>query len=79
MRVSSGAHITVSTEAASATLCGIDCPVAVFGPAMPLFLCGGEGQKLHQGRDLPLVTRFADSYSTVYIRVATLPLHHVDN
>lgn len=70
--------MTMSGEAPqSATLCGINCPVAVFGPAKPLFLCGGEGQKIHQGRDLSLVTRFADSYSTY----GWLLCHftHVDN
>lgn len=63
----------------SATLCGINCPIAVFGLAMPLFLWwrGGAPAQLHKERDLPLVTRFADSYTTY--GVATLPLSHVDN
>lgn len=82
MRVSSGTHMTMSGEAPkSATLCGINCPVAVFGPAKPLFLCGGEGQKLHQGRDLSLVTRFADSYSTygwLLCHFTTLTIKHTN-
>lgn len=36
---------------------------------------GGEGLQLHKERDLPLVTRFADSYSTY--GVAILPLSHM--
>lgn len=61
----------------SATLCGINCPFAVFGLAMPLFLWWRGGAQLHKERDLSLVTRFADSYTTY--GVATLPLSHVDN
>lgn len=77
MRVSSGTHMTMSVEAPkTATLCGINCPVAVFGPAKPLFLWRGGAEAPPGARPPP-----CDSIRRLvqYIRVATLPLHHVDN
>lgn len=50
MRVSSATPITMPVEA---TLCGIDCPIAVFGLEMPLFLWWRGGAPAPHGARPP--------------------------
>lgn len=78
MRGSSGTPITMPVEAHSATLCGINCAIAVFGLAMPLFLWWRGGAPAPQGaRPLPCdsIRRLVQYIWGGHI----LPLSHVDN